>query len=92
MYQKMKKKLLIILIIIILILAIAPIIWYNINISHVSNKDEEVEIEIELGSTTNSIIEKLKENKIVSDGQKLYKILYKIKQNIKLSSWKISFK
>lgn len=61
----MKKKIIIILIIILILLALLPIIWYNINISQVSNIDEEVIIKIELGSTTNSIIEKLKENKLI---------------------------
>lgn len=62
----MKNKIIFfIIIIIILTLAILPILWYNINISSVSNKDEEIIIEIELGSTTNNIIEKLKENKLI---------------------------
>ena len=61
----MKKKIIIISVIILILLALFPIMWYNINISQVSNKDEEVIIEIELGSTTNSIIEKLKDNNLI---------------------------
>ena len=61
----MNKKILIIVLIVVLILVISPIIWYNICISSVSKTDDEVVIEIELGSTTNGIIEKLRENNLI---------------------------
>ena len=71
----MKKKLIIIgiIIVVIILLVLSPIIWYNINISSVSNESQEVNIKIELGSTTNSIIENLKENGLIKN-----KVAFKI--------------
>lgn len=73
MKRRLKKKPIIILILILLI----PLIIYNYNLSSVSNKNEEVIFEVQEGSTYNSLVGNLKENKLIRS-ELFYKIYIKL--------------
>ena len=60
------KKLFLILGIIILLLALVittSIIWYNTSIKNVSNNTDKIKVEIEIGSSTDVIAQKLEDLK-----------------------------
>lgn len=65
--EKKSKKGVIILVVVILIILIMllPIIWYKTSISAVSKNNEEVKIEIPLGSSTTKIAEDLKQKELI---------------------------
>ena len=68
MEKKKKIKYIIIgIILLILFTIIGSIIWYNISIKAVSKESQEVTVEIELGSTSSSIAEELKEKDLIKN-------------------------
>ncbi len=75
-----KKKLLtvvIILIVILIIAGVSPLIWYRTNISPVSNDTEKKKVEIEIGSSNDSIGQKLEEAGIIKN-KTAFKIYLKL--------------
>lgn len=65
---------------VLLIVVIGVLIWYTISISRVSKSDEQVEITIPLGSTSDDIANILKENKLIRSKSafKIYIKLHKV--------------
>lgn len=65
---------------VLLIVVIGVLIWYTISISRVSKSDEQVEITISLGSTSDDIANILKENKLIRSKSafKIYIKLHKV--------------
>lgn len=59
---KKLKKVIVGLLILILLLAISAFVWYNISLTGTGISNEEVTVEISIGSGTNKIAEILKEN------------------------------
>ena len=59
------KKIIIAVILLIFIIVILGILWYNISLSGTGTSEEEVSIEIPMGSGTNKIADILKENNLI---------------------------
>ena len=83
----MKKKIIIIaIIVLILVIGIASsIIWYKSQIKAVTEAGEEIELEIVQGSSTQKIIEQLKEKNLIKNelAAKIYIKFIPCKQNCK---------
>ena len=62
-----KKKIILIGLIIIVLFIIGIIGWYFISISSVSNSQEEIKVNIEMGSSVDDIAEVLKENELIKN-------------------------
>ena len=67
----------IVLIVIIIIAGVSPLIWYRTNISPVSSDTEKKKVEIEIGSSNDTIGQKLKEAGIIKN-KTAFKIYLKL--------------
>ena len=75
------KKLIIIIVVVLIAIILGGIIWYFVSIDKVSKSQDEIKIEIPMGSGVNAIASILKENKLIKS-KLAFKIYVKL-NNIK---------